>query len=1196
MTVEKSQVTSVRDALGNETHFTYDKSGNKLTEKDPLGNTVTYTYDENGNQLTESRKRTDASGNQVVETTFYEYDKRNRLIQSTDAFGNINKTEYNTIGQKVARIDALERQTEYRYDTYGNLAETRYPDGTKETRTFDVEGNILSVTDVAGQTTRYEYDKLNRQIKVISPNDNVTQTEYDATGNVIAEIDATGNRIEFKYNKAGRRILTKNAYQEITSFGHDPSGNVVLEVNANNSRFSFEHDAFDQRTKTLYPGNISETFSYDATGRLVSDTDLSGHETQYEYDALGRLIKVIQFQNDKQLTTTFAYDEAGNLISQTDANQNTTTWTYDKLGRVLSRTLPLGMTETFVYENKTGHLISHTDFNKQTSTYQYDPKNGRLLSIMNASGQTRFTYDVVGNRKTMTDSHGTTTYRYDNRYRLIKEVKPNQVVLEYGYNKAGNLTSFKFTPPKGAAAQVQYQYDALNRLKKVIAPDGETTYHYDKLGNQEKVSYANGTYTNYNYDPLSRLTSLETRKPDNSLLASYQYSLLPTGQRTRVSTHTGRVVNYRYDDVYRLKEEKIETASHDILFSYQYDAVGNRIYSIEDGVHTKYSYDTNDRLLKQGGTTYQYDANGNTLRIEKEGHVVGLSYDSNDRLIRVTTEVDGQATSTVSYAYDAEGNRVQTNADGEITQYVVDSNFSMPQVIAELDKDNQVNVAYLYGDDLISQYRGNEIRYYHYDGLGSTRTLTDQNATPTDTYDYEAFGELLEETGETENNYRYTGEQLDPNTGDYYLRARYYDPSSGRFLSMDSFNGVNQDPITLHKYLYANADPVNMIDPTGYFSLGSVSASNNISGILNTMNRIDNFMDILDFATDPTGALTNRARGSAVLLGRLGKNAGKLMRPFNKMCREKKKSFTGNTLVHTKRGLVPISKVKIGDLVLSYDEKTTQTQYNEVLNLIQGEQEYTIVTLTLENGELIEATDNHPFYIQGKGWNPASSLKVGQALQLHNGTLVVIEEVLTSVRPEKVYNLTVANAHTYFVGKDGVLGHNAIIQLCDVEEYKREAQSQVTATLDGPDPNAPLSKSQRNRRFGSGAIVAAFHIVTGDIVVSTSQSGRLYSIEPLHEQMEIFANLHGGIGSNNQIESHNLGGCAEFSAANQLLNELKGTGLDYLALIGFTFAYRPKTRILKPPCTYCQPLPFFVYPETKKRIRECLSGLDINLR
>jgi len=84
--------------------------------------------------------------------------------------------------------------------------------------------------------------------------------------------------------------------------------------------------------------------------------------------------------------------------------------------------------------------------------------------------------------------------------------------------------------------------------------------------------------------------------------------------------------------------------------------------------------------------------------------------------------------------------------------------------------------------------------------------------------------------------------------------------------------------------------------------------------------------------------------------------------------------------------------------------------------VIQGELRYQLIKITLDSGESIEATAEHPFYIKGKGWNPANSLKVGQALQLHNGSTVVIKEIDTSVCIEKVYNLTVANTHNYFCG------------------------------------------------------------------------------------------------------------------------------------------------------------------------------------
>jgi hypothetical protein len=165
--------------------------------------------------------------------------------------------------------------------------------------------------------------------------------------------------------------------------------------------------------------------------------------------------------------------------------------------------------------------------------------------------------------------------------------------------------------------------------------------------------------------------------------------------------------------------------------------------------------------------------------------------------------------------------------------------------------------------------------------------------------------------------------------------------------------------------------------------------------------------------------LCGLGRGGCVGGMGVGKLAKLLKQAFSKC-----NSFTADTLVHTENGLKPIEELKVGDKVLSYDERTETTSYQPVMAIIQGEQRYQLIKITLNSGESIEATAEHPFYIKGKGWNPANSLKVGETLQLHNGTTVVVKVIDTSIRVEKVYNLTVANTHNYFVGVDGVLVHN----------------------------------------------------------------------------------------------------------------------------------------------------------------------------
>jgi RHS repeat-associated core domain len=234
-----------------------------------------------------------------------------------------------------------------------------------------------------------------------------------------------------------------------------------------------------------------------------------------------------------------------------------------------------------------------------------------------------------------------------------------------------------------------------------------------------------------------------------------------------------------------------------------------------------------------GSVEYGYDNNGNTktkTRKDAAGNVVETvtySWNKENRLVGVSAP-----NLSVSYAYDADGVRVSSTVNGLTTEYLVDQNLPYAQVLEELVNDSAI-ASYVYGLDLISQERGNADSYYLVDGLGSTRGLTDASGVVTDTYTYDAFGNLIGVSGATANNYRFAGEQFDPNLGDYYLRQRYYNPGVGRFTRRDTYEGSFEDPITLHKYLYGNANPVSFIDPTGFFSSSAeFSVANNIRDTL----------------------------------------------------------------------------------------------------------------------------------------------------------------------------------------------------------------------------------------------------------------------------------------------------------------------------------------------------------------------------
>jgi RHS repeat-associated protein len=290
------------------------------------------------------------------------------------------------------------------------------------------------------------------------------------------------------------------------------------------------------------------------------------------------------------------------------------------------------------------------------------------------------------------------------------------------------------------------------------------------------------------------------------VLQSYQYDLDATGRRTAITEQNGRRTDYSYDSLYRLTGETVNGSYN---ATYSYGPTGNRLQQTINGVTTHYAYDANDRLTQQGATSYTYDDNGNTLTETLGGDVTTYTYNARNKLTGLNKTESGQS-STGTYSYHPDGTRTGQTLNGVETRYIVDANRDYAQVLSEVAVDDSLRIAYTYGDDLLSQKRGGTTSYFHYDGLGPTRMLTDATGAVTDGYDYAAFGELLNSTGSTGNSYLFAGEQLDSGLGQYYLRARYYDPGRGGFTQMDAWLGKACTPISLccnrrNSYKYGNA-------------------------------------------------------------------------------------------------------------------------------------------------------------------------------------------------------------------------------------------------------------------------------------------------------------------------------------------------------------------------------------------------------
>jgi RHS repeat-associated protein len=872
---QTSKLLTETDALGNVTTYTYDANDNLTTRKDALGNTTTYKYATNGllTEVVDANGKTstfsyDGNGNLLELTdptgakTKFTYDGNGRVITNIDALGaitnsvydaqgrlieqadpegsscgcgrGITKVEYNAAGEKITEIDALGRRTEYRYNSRGLLIETILPDETpldltdnsRTKKEYDALDRVVVQVDELGRKTQHVYDKLGRKIEIILPDatpldlsDNPrTKKEYDKAGRVIAEIDERGNRSTFTYDKADRLLTRTNALNEVTTYTYDADGRQSSMTDALGRKTTYAYDANDRLISTTYANNTTAAKTYDPLGRVIAETDLAGITTKYEYDALGRLTAVVDALNQR---TEYKYDAVGNQIEQKDANSHVTKFEYDTLRRRKGMVLP-GAQRKETIHNNIGNLIRETDANGVTTTYEYNARNWiTKKSFSDGTPTETFTYTLTGQLATVTDNRGTTSYGYDERDRLLSRTEPDGRKIQYTYDLAGNILTLN--APSGTTS---YTYDALNRIDIVTAPNlGKTDYTYDKVGNLTKTDFANGVTETQQYDLLNRLTNLENRN-QTGITSSYTYTLDAMGNRTKVVEQDGRTVEYSYDPLYRLTQEKItDTVVGNSLTDYKFDPVGNRLERTNSVLgKTTYSYDVNDRLLQEvlGGkvTQYQYDAKGNlTAKIENGQTQAAYKWNARGELAAVEVTENG-VTGRIEFEYDHDGIRVAIKQNGEETRFLIDNNQQeYAQVIEEYQPNGTVKTAYVHGWDLISQTNVSVTDYYQVDGLGSTRQLTNNTGAIQVEYDYDAYGNLTNKVGAASNNYLFAGEQFDAAVDGYYLRARYYDPTTGRFASTDPFEGYNDEPMTLPDYFYAGANPVNAIDPSGNISL-----------------------------------------------------------------------------------------------------------------------------------------------------------------------------------------------------------------------------------------------------------------------------------------------------------------------------------------------------------------------------------------
>jgi len=750
--------------------------------------------------------------------------------------------------------------------------------GTALSSTYDYYSatQLIAHTDAAGQTTQYQYDN-GRVIVVTDPLYYGTTYQYDpATGRKTVQQDPLFG------SGAAKAYETDFAYNQTTG----------VETT------TYHHNGGTFTTTQTVDGAGNVISSTDGLGRTTTFqyTDPSGQLTQ---ESLPQVPNPANNNALANPTSRYTYDAYGNLQDQYDALSRDTHYVtnYNLDGSYSqTRTLPGGNVETTTYDSF-GRISTHTDFKLQYTTYTYDPTTGRLTQkafysvqgAPTASETLSYLYDpVTGAVTQISDANaGVTTitsYAYDPITLAVASVTTTQgtasSVIHYAYDPATgqHIETWTGTSHASPITDTLYTFDELGRPRIIsltwvnghlLATPQTTTDLYDPEGNLARVLLPNGVRTVNQFDDLNRLfatSDIGTGPYGDVLLGGYGYTLGQSGRRDGAVEQRGEsdgtfsttLINWTYDNStntnhngidWLTSEQVSQTDAQSPGFngevytaSYTYDLVGNRLTMAKGSEHATYTYDTggNDRLMSiadnvAGNSSYQYDDNGSMKQMIQAGVTTGYVYDKQNRLYTATT-----GSTTTTYSYDPNSNRIKKSVGSSATWYLVDAN--NPSGLAQVLQESSTlagtpTTTFTLGTSVLSQtnFAGTGT-YLLPDGRGSTRLTADAKGNITARYDYDAFGTAINfNAGSALTKYLYDNQQYDATLGQYYLRARDYITSLGRFSAADSYVAKPGDLGNADLYTYSAGNAVNMSDPSGHelaAELGTLGAFAALSALV----------------------------------------------------------------------------------------------------------------------------------------------------------------------------------------------------------------------------------------------------------------------------------------------------------------------------------------------------------------------------
>jgi RHS repeat-associated protein len=827
-------LTSVTDVLGGSTNYTYDASHRLLSVKDPICTTTqgcnggVNVYDTNGRVS----QQTDPLGNSAT----YAYTSQWPAFSTTvtDLLGHQTVYDY-ALNMPLDIVQAantpLAETTTYTYDpaTMGVAAITN-PNGEVSTAAYDAEGNLLTATDPVGNKRIYTYNSFTEPLTVQDTLGITTTNTYDSNGNLLttsrplvgsgtnqvttytygdashpgdltAETDPTNRTSIFTYDTYGDRNSSTDPLGNKATYVFDslarmtssvsPLGNVT-SGNPAAYTTSYTYNAARQPLTVTDPLSHQIVNQYDLAGHLIKTTDANGNVTIYSYDLDGRPTSSTAGYGAAQATTsTTTYDAQGHVLTQVDGlNHTLVSYTYDALNR--EATSADGMTRTtYFYYDASNRMTSMVNPLGQTTSDTYD-SGGRLTGVTYSDGltaPTSYTYDAGGEILSMTDGTGTTANVYDSLRRLTTQTDGAGHAVSYSYDLAGRLTGIAY--PGGTCVTptslcVTRTYDNAGRLSTIGDwLSHQTSFGYDANSNLTGITYPNGVAATWTYNQADQLTAISDVDGSTPIL-SLSYTRDNNAQVTGENSNS-----YGYNSLNQL------TAAPGL--GYSYDLAGRLTQTVAGSTTTNFTYDNSDQLLSSavvnGATTsYSYDNAGR--RISSGSTTLG--WNQQDRLTSYG--------SSAGYTYNGSGLRTSKTVSGMAEAFVWEVADGLPLLIG----DGTTSYVSGPGGLPLEQINGSTVLYYQQDQLGSTRVLTDASGAVAETYTYDSYGNIASQTGSVSNPFLYSGQYRDGESGYYYLRARYYDPSTGQFISRDPKVSKTGTP-----YAYVADNPLNAGDPSG---------------------------------------------------------------------------------------------------------------------------------------------------------------------------------------------------------------------------------------------------------------------------------------------------------------------------------------------------------------------------------------------